>query len=282
MITLEFEQVRATYAGRSVGPFDARYHGQHILLFGNWSWLRAHLAGDSVVTSGNVRCLEEDGRAATIRGAVGVSLSGLEPPLEWTVHHFIAQDLELLGQPRRDARARAEQVLAQLALASLGDRRLMDLNPAETFAAHAAFAVSSSPDLLILDAPLLLDETRQFEIGLLELLSRDRKVAMACTRRDEWLFQWADEFAYCSGSAPASTTLPIELMAAPSRRYRLKPFGPREGLVAALDDRGVAHEELADGSLIVTLPEEGSPNLIADAALQADVALSEWVQQAAP
>lgn len=263
-------ELRAVQRGTGPPSLDAAYSGQRIALAGDWSWLRAHLAGARPIASGQVVCLGEDGRSAAVSGKVGVSLAGLFPVPDDELSHFLGLNLELWGQPRPAARDTVGRLLSDLELDSLSRRRISTLNEVESFAANAAFAASTHPELLVLEAPIVIAETRDFVLGLMTRLALRHRLAFGCPPGATELLQFADEVAELSHSA-------IEGTLSASREYRVKPMRAASALSSALEDRGaVVRREGA--VLIVSLPEGASTELIVDAA----VALSEPLAELLP
>jgi hypothetical protein len=274
--TLAWSCVELDWAGQSVCPADASHDGDVILLFGDFHWLFAHLIGEARLVSGTVRCLGHDGRAASISGRVGVSPAGLQRPPQWTVSRWLELNVRLLGGPARRASASAGQTLERLGLQALAGRHVHELNGAESFAAHAAFAACTEPELVLLAAPLLLPETREYELGVLRALARHCRVAVACQRRDEALWQLASAYAYCADRPGARTTLPTELLER-SQRYRVRPLGPGAALASALAERGASIEGPTEElPWTVSVPSRGA-QVITEAAQAAEVALAELV-----
>jgi hypothetical protein len=276
MTTLELANVRTAWEGRNIGPFTASYDASRLLLFGDWTWLRASLCGARPLSEGTIRCWGEEARAAVSAGRVGVSFDGVEPPPRWPLGEWLTLSLELLGESSRAARRRARQTLSELGLSTLAARSVAEMNPAETFAAHGAFAAVTSPQLVVLGAPVLLPQTREFELQVISKLADRCAVALACSRRDAWLWEFADEYAYAgSGSR---TRLPVELMAEEGRCFRVRTLGDPSGWVAQLELLGALPEGPRDGGdWLVRVPEGGSADLLVSAALNSGVALAELV-----
>lgn len=200
----------------------------------------------------------------------------LQPAPHWPVIRWLELNIELAGTEHGGARRRARDTLERLALTGLADRPVHELNGAESFAAHAAFAASTAPELLVLGAPLLLPETREYELAVVRRLVEQARVALACSRRDEGLWQLANEFAYCADRPGARTTLPIELFAQ-SACYQVTPFDPAPELARALEELGAEVLGPLDRlPWLVTVPEGGA-DLIVEAARRAAVPLAELV-----
>lgn len=274
--TLEWSGVDLDWSGRRFRPNDALHRGGLVLLCGDFRWLFALLVGQASLRSGWVRGLGASARAAVLQGRIGVSPSPVFAPPEWPVARFIELNVQMFGRHAGKAKAAAHAALDRLGLRALADRPGHELNGAEAFAVNAAFALSTTPELVVLGAPLLLPETREFELGIIRTLLASARVALVCSRRDAELWQWASSFAYAAERPGARTTLPTELLDT-SRRYRVWPLGPGAPLAEALGARGAR----LDGSLdelpwTVTVPEDGA-RLITDAAHESGVALAELV-----
>jgi hypothetical protein len=275
MTTLQLSSVRVEWGGRQVGPVSGVYDGQLTLLFGDFDWLFAVLLGEATPLEGEVRCLDTEGRQATIAGRVGVSPAPVHPAPSWTVFEWLRLNCELLGQGRALAKRSADAVLAELGLQTLGERRVSDLNGAESFAAHAAFAMSSSPELAVLGAPLLLPETRDYEFGLIKRLLERTQVALVARRRDPELWELANVHAYCDPNG--RSRLPSELVAKPGPCYLVRTFDQEPRWLEALHGRGIRVTPSAPGSWVVELPQGSGPELIAETAVAAGIALAELV-----
>jgi hypothetical protein len=274
--TLAWDGVELDWDGRRFRPNDALHRGELVLLCGDFRWLFALLVGRATLRSGCVRGLGASAREAVLEGRIGVSPSPVLAPAEWPVARFIELNLHMFGRHAGSVKAAAHAALDRLGLRSLADRRGHELNGAEAFAVSAAFALSTTPELVVLGAPLLLPETREFELGIIRTLLASARVALVCSRRDAELWQWATSFAYAAERPGARTTLPTELLDA-SRRYRVLPLGPGGLLAEALSARGARLDGSPDElPWTVTVPEDGV-RLITDAALESGVALAELV-----
>jgi len=274
MSTLEFFEARVQWKGREIGPLSASYDGSLVLLWGDFSWLFAVLCGDIVLEGGTLRCLDTDARAAVIAGTVGVSPAGIQRAPGWTVSEWLVLNGEMSGKTARSARRAAERTLAELTLAPIASRRVADLNAAETFAAYAAFAINTAPEVAFLSTPLLLPETRDYELGIIDKVRTRCKLGVACTRRDDTLWGWAEQHAYCDGDG--RTNLPVDLMANLGSRYRVRAFRGHDALIAALEGSGAA-VKLVDDALIVTTPEPTASHVIVEASVAAQAPLAELV-----
>jgi hypothetical protein len=276
MSTLSWSGAEIAWGEWRLAPTDACYEGERVLLFGDFRWLFALLVGRAELIGGSVECLGQDGRQARLAGRVGASPAALQDPPHWTVSRWVELNLELIGTPARDARRAVARVLEQLGLQALATRRVHELNGAEAFAAHAAFAASTSPELVVLSAPLLLPETRDFELSVIGKLASRSRLALACPRRDPELWAMATDFAYSANRAGARTTLPSELLEQ-SRWYRVVPLGPAPGFSSALEELGAQVEAAEDGSPLRVAVPSGGAELIVEAAQRAEVTLAELV-----
>jgi hypothetical protein len=270
MTVLEFNAVEFDERGER-RPFSKSYNCRRLALVGDWLWLRAHLAGSVPLLRGNVLCFGVDARQATIEGRVGVSLAGLSAQADGDVLNLLQLNLELMGEEPRSARKHALAQLAEWRLSTLADRRLASLNGAEMFAAQALFAMSTKPELIVLGAPLWLNETRGFEFDLLQRLAERCHLVFSCSAEQLDLIQFADEVATkaqlpaTAGSAAPAGTAPTQ---GPQQRFRLRSFRPASPLIEDLLARGAEVVGSADGTeWIVGLPEgEGTALIVAAAA----------------
>lgn len=275
MSTLRFASVQVDWGGRTTAPVDADYDGRLILLFGDFEWLFAVLLGEARLSSGELSCLGEDGRRATLAGRVGVSPAPIQPPPGWTVREWLTLNGELLGRSSSQARREAQSVLSALELSALSGHKVSELNGAESFAAHAAFAAVGSPELFVLGAPLLLPETRDYEVRLIRRLLEHGRVCLAARRRDPELWDLADVHAYCDVNG--KTRLPRELVREVSGSYLVRAFPPFDGFAESLTARGATVTASGPGSWLVELPHGASAALVAESAAQVGVALAELV-----
>jgi hypothetical protein len=275
MSLLRLSSVRVEWGGRTIGPLNAEYDGQLVLLFGDFDWLFAVLLGEAQLSSGALLCLDGDGRQATLSGRVGVSPAPILAAPSWTVLEWLTLNAELLGSGARQARADAQRILSELELGALGPRKVNELNGAESFAAHAAFAANSNAELVVLGAPLLLPETREYEFRVLRRLLDRIRVCVAMRRRDAELWDLADAHAYSDVSG--RTRLPSDLARRAGPSYLVRTFQPLYGFAEALVARGATAAPSGPASWLVELPEGAGPGLIADAANEIGAALAELV-----
>lgn len=261
------------YEGRKT-CLNLTLSGRRSVLVGDWRWLRAHLAGVKAVTAGHVHCFGKDARRQVVEGRLGVSLAQLAPPMELEVEDWLRLNLRLAGSSEGDAKEQVRSLLSTLKLQSIAQRKLPSLNPAETFAAHLAFAYSTLPDAVVLGQPQLLNETRSFELGVLERLANACHVVLECAPEQRSLCDFTDELVEAPSEA-SKAFLPAS-SARPSTAYRVQALGSAHLLTRELQARG-ARVTSAPDQLLVFLPPGATTELIVASALASNTALRELV-----
>jgi ABC-2 type transport system ATP-binding protein len=126
---------------------------------GKTTLMRA-IVGVQLVDSGSVRVLGEPAGAASVRARVGYMTQARGLYEDLTVRENARYFCRIAGAPP----GRAEEVLATVRLASLGDRVVRTLSGGEQARASLATALVGRPAVLVLDEPT---------VGLDPLLRRD-------------------------------------------------------------------------------------------------------------
>src|SRR5581483_6851285 len=104
-----------------------------------------------------------------------------------TVAENVEYGLRVKGLPRRDRRARAEEVLARVRLPGLGDRKPVQLSGGQRQRVALARAIVYRPPVLLLDEPLgALDlKLRQEMQTFLKTLQRDLGITFVYVTHDQ-------------------------------------------------------------------------------------------------
>jgi ABC-type multidrug transport system ATPase subunit len=148
---LESVDPRFTGAGLELGRFEA--HGSLLVLVGGWGPLFDLIAGSSSLVGGRLSLAGRPAEGAAARGDVGLARRDAPLPPSWSAHEVLTASAELLGDSRRQASARARQLMGELGLEGLAGKRPVALRPAERRALAVAAAVLGAPPVLALEEP---------------------------------------------------------------------------------------------------------------------------------
>lgn len=172
----------------ALGPLDLDVRaGEFVSLLGpsgcGKSTALRIVAGLSEPTTGSVRVAA---RGATDRSRHDVGFVFQEPTLmPWaTVRSNVRLPLDLAHVSRREADARADQVLAQVGLAEFAEVYPRELSGGMKMRVSLARALVTDPDILLMDEPFAaLDEITRFKLNndLLGLWRKLRKTVIFVT-----------------------------------------------------------------------------------------------------
>jgi NitT/TauT family transport system ATP-binding protein len=189
-IAARLRGVTKTYANgvTALGPIDLSVrHGEFVSLLGpsgcGKSTALRVIAGLSPPTSGLLEVAGATSRA-TRRRSIGFVFQ--EPTLmPWaTVRDNVFLPLRLMKESRADARARVNDVLANVGLSDFADVYPRQLSGGMKMRVSLARALVTDPELLLMDEPFAaLDEITRFRLNndLLELWRRLRKTIVFVT-----------------------------------------------------------------------------------------------------
>lgn len=274
MTTLELQALRASCAEGTFDGVSGRVDGRRIALVGAWRPLFALLSGRIEPSAGELWIDGKPARAQVVAGSVGVADPALALAPGLSVVEWISTALRLRGQPRESATSNANATLERLGLAYLGRYTSDNLPPLASYAARAALAAATSPQVLFLPRPDWTQVSLPFERELLDRLSSSADVLVEChpTSQPE-LFSSCDAALVLDGRH-ASPVVPAELWRSGVRHYAIQALERRDALMESLRSCG-AHviSPGADGELWIALPEGASPALLVRAALDAGAPL---------
>jgi ABC-2 type transport system ATP-binding protein len=150
---LEAADPRFSGAGLALGSFDA--HGSLLVLVGAWAPLFDLIAGSRPLAGGRLALAGRPAEGAAARGDVGLARRDAPLPPSWSAHDVLTASAELLGDSRRQASARAHQLMGELGLDGLAGKRPATLRPAEWRALGIAAAVLGAPAVLAIEEPFV-------------------------------------------------------------------------------------------------------------------------------
>jgi ABC-type multidrug transport system ATPase subunit len=148
---IESADPRLSGADLELGSFVA--HGSLLVLVGAWAPLFELIAGARSLAGGRLSLAGRPAEGAAARGDVGLARRDAPLPPTWSAHEVLTASAELLGDSRRQARARAHQLMAELGLDGLARKRPTELRPAEWRALGVAAAVLGAPPVLAIEEP---------------------------------------------------------------------------------------------------------------------------------
>jgi ABC-2 type transport system ATP-binding protein len=148
---LEALDPRFSGAELALGSFGAR--GSLLVLVGAWAPLFELIAGSRSLAGGRLELAGRPAESAAARGDVGLARRDAPLPPTWSAHDVLTASAELLGDSRRQASARARQLMGELGLEGLAGKRPAVLRPAEWRALGVAAAALGSPPVLAIEEP---------------------------------------------------------------------------------------------------------------------------------
>lgn len=231
------------------------------------STLVSALAGILPPVAGRVvldgRVLDDPARGIRVpprERPVGVAFQDLLLFPHMSALENVAFPLRARGVPRREARARAMELLARLGVADRAAARPAALSGGEAHRVGLARALASAPRLLLLDEPLAgVDAAARPEIRALlwEVVLGSPGVRILVSHDPPEALALADRVVVLEGGRVTQVGAPEEVRAAPRTRYAAELVGLN--LFAGELERvepGVGHLRTAEGELVVAWPDD--------------------------
>lgn len=149
---IEFRNARLDVQGSvAAKELTVRSRGTRLALLGDGSaWFRL-LLGEAELKTGTVSLLGLPTREALASGRVALISPAHALPGTWRVRALLIEGARLAGLSRAEAEARAEQILRELNLVSLAERRLEALSRVEHRATWVAYAILTWPEVVFVE-----------------------------------------------------------------------------------------------------------------------------------
>lgn len=212
-------------ADLALGRLDV--HGSLLVLVGGWAPLFELIAGARSLAGGRLELAGRPAEGAAARGEVGLARRDAPLPPSWSAHEVLTASAELLGDSRRQASARARQLMGELGLDGLATKRPSALGPAQRRALGIAAAVLGAPPVLAIEEPFagLEPSWQAFVDAVLGRALRGRAGLVSVAELpgspcDEALASRSDELLFVSGRRLVARGSYREL-AARAKSYRL-------------------------------------------------------------
>ncbi|HEY3668189.1 MAG TPA: hypothetical protein VGL19_19435 [Polyangiaceae bacterium] len=281
--TLELRDVAIHRAGAVLlSSLDLSSRARMLGLVGDWQALAQVLTGKAQVT-GVARVLGHELRPALGEGILG--FAPCDPPLAGRLS--VREYLNLAAHLGHGSSARAlvesERALQEYGLAQLGPRKLRQLAPFERRALGIAAAAVNRPAVVFLEAPLrgLDAQTADYVAGLCTRAAKHSRVIVSAAfpstpSPERALLDGCQELCVLAQGAVVAQGAPNQIFS-PGARYLLGVSGANLAAFAtSLQDAGCRLTERdAPGRYSVELPENGTSDLLLDAALAANLVVLE-------
>jgi ABC-type multidrug transport system ATPase subunit len=282
--TLELRDVTIRRAGSALlSTLSLRAEADHVGLIGDWEPLFQALTGRAQLAAGSAQIMGCELSHALARGVVG--FAPCDPPLpgSFSALEYLRHAARLSHGSRARALADSKRALELYQLGDLATRQLSQLATFECRALGIACASLGAPPVLCLETPLRgLDAEPADYIARLcsEAAKRSRIIVSATFPRspspEHALLEACQELYVLSRGALVAQGAPSPILA-PSTRYLLSVSGAKaasfSGVLQAagcrLSERGGA------GRYLVELPENGTSDLLLDAALASELVVLE-------
>jgi molybdate transport system ATP-binding protein len=246
-------------AGRTVALLGPNGAGKSTVVRA-LSGLEPLATGWVVLDGESLEDAEAGARTRPERRPVGVMFQDLLLFPHLSAVENVAFPLRARGVSRRDARRRAEELLARLGVVHRGHARPVELSGGEAQRVAMARALVHEPRLLLLDEPLsALDvrtrgETRRL---LRELLSGFPGVRIVVTHDPVEAMTLADRLVLMEHGGVTQTGTPEEILGAPRTAYAAELVGVNlfAGRLERLDD-GSGALRTPDGDVVVAWPAD--------------------------
>lgn len=239
---LQAADPRFSGADFALGSFDA--HGSLLVLVGAWAPLFDLIAGSRPLAGGRLALAGRPAEGAAARGDVGLARRDAPLPPSWPAHEVLTASAELLGDSRRQASARARQLMGELGLDGLASKRPAALRPAERRALGIAAAALGAPPVLAIEEPFAgLEPSGQAYVDAVigrALRGRAGLVSVGelpGSPSDDALASRSDELLFVSGRRLVARGSHRELSSR-AKSYRLVVQRSIDALLARLGEAG--------------------------------------------
>jgi len=273
--TLELRQFALRSAAPRAAPVSFCSHAARIGLVGDWQSLFELLSGRERASSGSAQVLGCELESAISRGILGFAACDVPLPGSFTVTEYLEHAARLSHGSSRRAAREAQRALDRYGLAELAKRKLGQLVLYQRRALGIAVSTLTAPPVVCLEAPVrgldapstvyITQLCREASAHCRVILSSALPDAASAERS---LLEACDELFVSRPGTPLTHGAPSQIFAG-GAHYAITVKGQQIAAFSqALSGAGVRLEPRAEaGSFDAELPENGSTDLLLDAAL---------------
>ena len=288
--TLELRQFTLRSAAQWASPVSVCSHAARIGLVGDWQPLFELLSGRGQALGGSAQVLGCELESAIARGILGFAACDVPLPGSFTVTEYLEHAARLSHGSLRRAEREAQRALDRYGLGELAKRKLAQLVLYQRRALGIAVSTLTAPPVVCLEAPVRgLDAPSTVYITQLcrEASAHSRVILSSAlpnaASAERSLLEACDELFVSRLGTKVTHGAPSQIFAG-STHYGITVKGAQIAAFAqALSGAGVRLEPRAEaGSFNAELPENGSSDLLLDAALDHGLIVLElepsWVR----
>jgi ABC-type Na+ transport system ATPase subunit NatA len=282
---VEFAGYHAAWHGHTLRSLSAKVPAvSRLACVGAWQALGAHLAGDpDVRVTGSVQLGGADQRALVANGQIGIARLEQTVPETDTVDAWLAEHTILGGQPAKQAARAAKQLLVELNLGFLANRRFNALGSAEQYAALVACALATAPRLVWLPEPRVPEALMPFCRDLLARVAERAQLIVVFTAEPDFDLLLACDHVLAIQNGTLLANCSVATWLDQGVHYRVTPLNPaprpassgNSEFEAHLRAEGVAIHNPGRSELYVSLPAPGATDSVLRACAASALGLSE-------